>query len=922
MLPTVLEARVKNLIQTEAEWLIQDPVILDGEIAYVRFGNFVNTKAGNGTKKFSQLDYNLEKPAQPTGVLKPTDNPGAPNGPRFWFAEKAVYPHIGLEITGDAGIIVDNGESYSAANFNVNLINYETKQEIREKLSSGFIKLNQGSIDFKESKCFLEDTWTIEMFIKITDAVSTQSLIYNGEGNPGILINANRISIAKADIISAGYVDISSSWVGKLIFISVSFDGEDHLVMVDGIPQTFNKLNSLEYDKKFNTLKIGAYADNTLFFTGDIALFRIFNVDLSEEESVKNFNQGLPHLFTVNKGVDLAIELLPENLSPIQWEDSSLNRSIGSLNGYFLASANKPIPSRALSTIAGVKLKDGGFVNVEPKAYFPNGNEWSIELNLKLLNITNGQTIINCGESNPLLYLEDGQVKLTKNQIALAIEFEVSQFLNLEKFLTITYKDNLFKVYVNGLVVPHTPLSTPNFNGGISPIIIGSYNGIDQNADVEVYLFRIHNRALTEKEVKTYYNNGFPSELKVLKDASLKLELIGSNASVSSWLDSSTTMSKGIMSNGAKSLSNAVPTSLTQTVYDFLSIVPTDIYIATFCEMNIWFDSIIPSYGKQYRINVAAPKGESRERCYRYQPAIPEDFNITIQVQDLLANVLESKVVTIHAVDKSAGSGIIQIKCTGDSNIDSLNAVDFPALPDGRDRYEMMKELNRLLTVSGGFTPLFLGARGTAPYNHQAHSGYSSELFITNNPTYPNPFWDLTNSRVDMRKWMADNSNFGGSDRIDIDFYQIGINDLKWNQKPAQEVLDNIKTYVANMHHATRGYPDCKIIISLSQFTGLTAEGFALHFGAASDFNLFGKNMHLLHKLIVSTFHNNPAYPNCYVSANMLFVDRKYGYPFDSVNVSARSTVQEMEYIESVHPNQSGYHQGSDATFSRIKSLV
>ncbi|WP_231424035.1 hypothetical protein [Pedobacter sp. Leaf250] len=124
MLPIVLEARVKNLIQTEAEWLAEDPEILDGEIAYVRFGNFVNTKAGNGSKRFSELQYNLEKPAQPVGVLKPSDQPGPANAPRFWFAEKGIYPNLGLEVTGNAGVIIDNGASYSVANFNIDLTSY------------------------------------------------------------------------------------------------------------------------------------------------------------------------------------------------------------------------------------------------------------------------------------------------------------------------------------------------------------------------------------------------------------------------------------------------------------------------------------------------------------------------------------------------------------------------------------------------------------------------------------------------------------------------------------------------------------------------------------------------------------------------------------------------------------------------------
>jgi|GEM_PF-2543588 len=133
MPPIVLEARVKNLIQTEAEWLAEDPVILDGEVAYVRFGNFVNTKAGDGVKRFSQLQYNLEKPAQPVGVLKPSDVPGPANSPRFWFAEKGVYPNVGgLEVSGNAGVIIDNGVSYQVANFEIDLAGYASLIDLQK----------------------------------------------------------------------------------------------------------------------------------------------------------------------------------------------------------------------------------------------------------------------------------------------------------------------------------------------------------------------------------------------------------------------------------------------------------------------------------------------------------------------------------------------------------------------------------------------------------------------------------------------------------------------------------------------------------------------------------------------------------------------------------------------------------------------
>jgi hypothetical protein len=59
---TVLNARVKQKIATEAEWLAEEDafgVIFEGEQAFVKDdeGNLVNFKIGDGTKKFSELPY-------------------------------------------------------------------------------------------------------------------------------------------------------------------------------------------------------------------------------------------------------------------------------------------------------------------------------------------------------------------------------------------------------------------------------------------------------------------------------------------------------------------------------------------------------------------------------------------------------------------------------------------------------------------------------------------------------------------------------------------------------------------------------------------------------------------------------------------------------------------------------------------------
>ncbi|SDG68311.1 hypothetical protein SAMN05421827_109148 [Pedobacter terrae] len=136
MATPVLLARIKNLILTEAEWLLEDFIPHDGETIYVRFYNtdgtsYVNIKVGDGLKPFSQLEYNLELPAKPEAGIKPGDNHGELSKPMFWFAEPGQYANFGnQEITGAAGVIVWNGSQFSSANFNIDLNNYVKSIEL------------------------------------------------------------------------------------------------------------------------------------------------------------------------------------------------------------------------------------------------------------------------------------------------------------------------------------------------------------------------------------------------------------------------------------------------------------------------------------------------------------------------------------------------------------------------------------------------------------------------------------------------------------------------------------------------------------------------------------------------------------------------------------------------------------------------
>ena len=318
-------------------------------------------------------------------------------------------------------------------------------------------------------------------------------------------------------------------------------------------------------------------------------------------------------------------------------------------------------------------------------------------------------------------------------------------------------------------------------------------------------------------------------------------------------------------------------------------------------------------------IECECTEGATMDRGFRFTPSAVATHNLTITIRDEQNDIQETKTVVLNAISKTVGVGTKQILCIGDSTTDSEPDTYLPGT--GRTKYEMMNEFSDLIIADGGITPLFLGLRGVSPYKHQAHSGYSSDLFLTNNPTYPNPFWDAGNARNDFQKYMFDNANFGGANLIDFAFIQLGINDLKGGGSPSA-VVDRFKLIIADILHTTRGYPTAKIVVSTTPYTPIDRTGWALHFFADSSYINFVENMNTLAKLVIAEFHENVAYPNVYVAPNLLFVDRKFGYPFAATDVSDRDATQENRYTDSVHPSKSGYKQAADCYYSRLRGLL
>jgi lysophospholipase L1-like esterase len=170
---------------------------------------------------------------------------------------------------------------------------------------------------------------------------------------------------------------------------------------------------------------------------------------------------------------------------------------------------------------------------------------------------------------------------------------------------------------------------------------------------------------------------------------------------------------------------------------------------------------------------------------------------------------------------------------------------------------------------------------------------------------------------------MLDNSNFGGSNTIDYVNIQLGINDLKNTEVLvyANTVVGRITALIDSIHDATYGYPNARIIISLTPYVGNDKSGWSNAFFAISSYEKYCDVMMNFAAQLSIKFSSNLDYPNVFVCPTLLWVDRYYGYPRGLYNASARDAEKETIFTDSVHPDKSGYYQAADAIYSTLRKL-
>lgn len=904
----VIKARVMRNIGTESSWLSKDPVLMDGEVAYVRFGTKVRQKVGNGAAKFSVLEY--QDSALNILPIDTTFNfTTAPEG-LYMPKVNGIYNGVTVDLDSKIVFLFWNGSGLEKVEVPIDLVDYLSKDRIKPsglRFTSGYVEIPT------TTSLFPDNSWTIEFYLK-TRSIHLPTMILNsGMGTPGVIYNDGKLFISKNGEFNVGWIHANDQ-LDRDSYVTITYDGTLK-VKLDNLPKEVFGFAPADFDKSAQKILVGSYDGSIMNADMDMYLLRVYNRALSDSELTTNYNGGFPHLINSIKDESLMLELLGDNATPTTWVDSSPKNLKGKLKNDVVSF------SRKTEADDGFEFNDSGFifnegaVQIADIALFPSP-AWTLQIFFRPEDIQSPQTLMENGEGNPLILIHEGDIILNKRGELNTIRFNAAPFLENFNFLSISYDGANYKVYLNDSSLPFTIVNNLAYAKTSAPFSLGAFEGRLQFFKGSIHLARFYNRALSSEEIKESYNKGNPLMYKSAKEAFLILELLGDNATPNSWLDSSIYNHSSQVEGSLVSKSNHSSGISKELDQGFLSVVPSKINVAVDREFNLWFDSVIPHYGKEFRINVNCSKGESRERSFRYKSSTIEDVTMTVTVKDLSNNVVETRTIRLECVSKSKGTGTKQLLFIGDSNFDSFNTSDYPIVPEGRERYETIKEINNLFVTDGGFAPKFLGNRGEAPYHHQAHSGYTTDLFLTNNPTYPNPFWD--GSKVNFKNYMSVNSNFGAADRIDVAVIQLSINDFRYGGS-VTAVFNNIKALASKIQDPVTGYPDCRVLISMSPYTAITRDGWALHFKAISDYDGFVSRMLELDKLLIK--EENPA-NLFFVCPTMLWVDRMYGYPRELTKVSDRATEEEYEYTDSVHPSISGYKQAADALYSKLRGIL
>ena len=399
--------------------------------------------------------------------------------------------------------------------------------------------------------------------------------------------------------------------------------------------------------------------------------------------------------------------------------------------------------------------------------------------------------------------------------------------------------------------------------------------------------------------------------------------------------------------------------------------LPQIIYAAVGVELNIYNDTVALSMDKglnspaNYIVRWDCGKGTITDRAFRFTPTSGDvgDVSLTCYIYDTTGKLIKTKSLTIKVVAAQL-SEVKRVVFFGDST----GAGSASAL---------YNDFNSELFT--GTKPTMLGIRGTTP-KYEAFGGarwddYATEgrgafrcqvsgvgpialnstytnngftwtvvevnvnegegnILITKDSLYSNPDAPQTNGTLVSTSggtnipytnatkeganplWYNNSIDFAhyrdvlglsSSEKLDIVSFQLGLNGTASVDTVRQQIIDLYEAAIADN-------PNCIFIIGLITGPANELSSFGQNYGAGNWMSSINKYQER-RKMYIELAESGD-YPNMRLATPNLNIDRYYGYPMSSRNVSARNSTQEQYHTNFVHPNSTGYAQIGDSFFS------
>lgn len=508
------------------------------------------------------------------------------------------------------------------------------------------------------------------------------------------------------------------------------------------------------------------------------------------------------------------------------------------------------------------------------------------------------------------VYLNGVNIAVVKQGVAVMYNFNASVYYAKRVMLAVVRTPTEYVVYANGAALPRAVAGGYASMTAQTAGLIGATAVGVQHIVAKFYNIVKYNRALSAAEVRNLevdFVGGTNDAYLFLKNDKLAAD---------DWRD--------LKSQAAISMQN-VAVNYPAFIYNdtdaaaslLLAGLPAEIVVVANKEANIYWANVVPNYAKQYFIEfkITGSSVRNMNNGLRILYAATGTYAGTVALYDLDGNVLETKALSILVVAANAGTGTKQFLFTGDSTIDDATMIN-PTTPYyDHVGPQIVHEFYDFCNANKGFTPLMIGhKRDYPPYLHAGMSGWSSAGFLDST----SPFW--VGGAINFASYVSTQiaTIAGAANRIDGFYYQIGINDLKNDSTPPETVVANVKTLLGFFLTA---YPAAKVLIGMPA-SGCDPTGWSLHFYGGSSYNIFTAKMRKLQKLYIEAFANGAYAANVHLVNTGHWIDRFYGFPNKLVNTSARSTQQELEHWDSVHPNEGGYNQMADAVVAAFKKII